>query len=345
MSVVVMPAMLAPILGPVVGGLILQNFHWSWIFLVNIPVGIVAVILGLKMLPHSKLGEASRLDIPGLILMILGIPALVFGISEVGSTGSFTAPEVVWPIVAGLVLVTAFIRHALRAERPLLDVRLYTNRIFSAASLTTFGLGAALFGAMILLPLYYQQVRGESVVITGLLVGPQGLGMLMVASFAPRLAARYGGGKVAFFGVSILSLTSVPFVFIGPDTSILFLSVMLLLRGVGIGLSFLPTSTVAFASLRKDQLSDATPQMNVIQRIGGAIGTAVLAVVLQQASEGVTTTAGAADAFGTAYLWALAIAVLSLIPCVVLWRAEKPGRDAISEEEKIAEAELEPLGT
>ena len=345
MSVVVMPAMLAPILGPVVGGLILQNFHWSWIFLVNIPVGIVAVILGLKMLPHSKLGEASRLDIPGLILMILGIPALVFGISEVGSTGSFTAPEVVWPIVAGLVLVTAFIRHALRAERPLLDVRLYTNRIFSAASLTTFGLGAALFGAMILLPLYYQQVRGESVVITGLLVGPQGLGMLMVASFAPRLAARYGGGKVAFFGVSILSLTSVPFVFIGPDTSILFLSVMLLLRGVGIGLSFLPTSTVAFASLRKDQLSDATPQMNVIQRIGGAIGTAVLAVVLQQASEGVTTTAGAADAFGTAYLWALAIAVLSLIPCVVLWRAEMPGRDAISEEEKIAEAELEPLGT
>ena len=123
MSVVVMPAMLAPILGPVVGGLILQNFHWSWIFLVNIPVGIVAVILGLKMLPHSKLGEASRLDIPGLILMILGIPALVFGISEVGSTGSFTAPEVVWPIVAGLVLVTAFIRHALRAERPLLDRR------------------------------------------------------------------------------------------------------------------------------------------------------------------------------------------------------------------------------
>ncbi len=345
MSVVVMPAMLAPILGPVVGGLILQNLHWSWIFFVNLPVGVIAVILGLKVLPHSKLGDPGKLDVAGLILMILGVPALVFGLSEIGSTGSFTAPEVVWPIAGGLALIAAFVWHALRVERPLLDVRLYANRVFSAASLTTFGLGAALFGAMILIPLYYQQVRGESVVITGLLVGPQGLGMLMCAPFAARLAERFGGGRVAFVGVSILSLSSVPFVFIGADTSIAFLSLMLLVRGVGIGLSFIPTTTVAFASLRKDQLSDATPQMNVVQRVGGAIGTAVLAVVLQRASVGVTTMSGAADAFGTAYLWSLAIAVLSLIPCVVLWRAEKPGGSRVSDEERIAEAEIEPLGT
>jgi len=342
MSITVMPAMLAPILGPVVGGLILQNFHWSWIFFVNVPVGIIAVALAMKMLPHSKLGEAGKLDVTGLILMILGIPALVFGISEVGSTGSFTSPEVIWPSVAGLVLIVAFIWHAMRIERPLLDVRLYANRIFGAASLTTFALGAALFGAMILMPLYYQQIRGESVIMTGLLLGPQGLGMLLVGPFAARLTDRFGGGKVATFGVTVLCLSSLPYVFIGVDTSIAFLSAMLLIRGVGIGLAFMPTMTVAYASLRKDQLSDATPQMNVIQRVGGAIGTAVLAVVLQRASEGATTAAGAADAFGTAYLWALGIGVLALIPCIVLWRAENPTE--ISEDEKIAEAELEPLG-
>lgn len=343
MSVTVMPAMLAPILGPVLGGLILQDFHWSWIFFVNVPVGIVALIMGRRLLPDSKLGEAGKLDLTGLILMILGIPALVFGISEVGTTGSFSSPEVIWPVVAGLVLIAAFIRHAMHAERPLLDVRLYANRIFGAASLTTFALGAALFGAMILMPLYYQQVRDESVITTGLLLAPQGLGMLMVGPFAPRLTERFGGGKVATFGVLVLCLSSLPFVYIGVDTSILFLSLMLLVRGIGIGLAFMPTMTVAYASLRKDQLSDATPQMNVIQRVGGAIGTAVLAVVLQQAGEGAASTAQAADAFGTAYLWALGIGLLALIPCIVLWRAENPTAPQ-TEEEKLAEAEIEPLG-
>jgi len=344
MSVTVMPAMLAPILGPVVGGLILQNFHWSWIFFVNVPVGIVAVVLAVKMLPHSKLGDAGKLDVTGLLLMVLGIPALVFGISEVGTTGTFDAPEVIWPAVAGLALIVGFVWHAMRAERPLLDVKLYANRIFSAASLTTFALGAALFGAMILMPLYYQQVRGESVIVTGLLLGPQGIGMVLVAPFAPRLTERFGGGKVATVGVLILCLSSLPYVFIGVDTSIAFLSLMLLIRGTGIGLAFMPTMTVAYASLKKDQLSDATPQMNVIQRVGGAIGTAVLAVVLQRAGEGATSVTQAADAFGTAYLWALGIGLLALIPCVVLWRAEKP-EEPSTEEMQIAEAEIEPLGT
>jgi len=343
MSIVVMPAMLAPILGPVVGGLILENLHWSWIFFVNVPIGIVATILGMRMLPDSELGEAGKLDVTGLALLVTGMPLVVYGLSEIGSRGSFTAPTVIWPIVAGIALLGAFGRHALRTARPLLDVRLYANRILAAASLTTFGLGAALFGAMILVPLYYQQVRGESVIVTGLLVGPQGLGMLLTGPFTARLTQRFGGGRVAVVGVSILILSSLPLALIGADTSILWLSVALLARGVGIGLSFIPTTTVAFAALRTDQLSDATPQMNVLQRVGGAIGTAVLAVVLQRASEGANTPAELAGAFGTANWWALGIAALSLIPCIVLLRAEGPTQTPTAAEE-LAEAELEPLG-
>jgi EmrB/QacA subfamily drug resistance transporter len=343
MSVVVMPAMLAPILGPVVGGLILENLHWSWIFFVNVPIGIVAVILGQRMLPQSELGEAGKLDVLGLVLLVTGMPLIVYGLAEIGTRGSFTAPQVVAPILTGIALLIVFGWHALRTARPLLDVRLYANRVFGAASLTTFGLGAALFGAMILIPLYYQQVRGESVIVTGLLVGPQGIGMLLVAPFTARLTQRFGGGRVAIVGVSILALSSLPLAFIAADTSIVLLSLALLLRGVGIGLSFIPTTTVAFASLRTDQLSDATPQMNVLQRVGGAIGTAVLAVVLQRASVGASTPSELAGAFATANWWALGIVLLSLIPCVVLLRAEGP-RHAPTEAEEIAEAELEPLG-
>jgi EmrB/QacA subfamily drug resistance transporter len=347
MGVVVMPAMLAPILGPIVGGLILQNLHWSWIFFVNVPIGILAFALASRMLPDSELGEAGELDWVGLLLMVTSMPLIVFGLAEIGSQGSFTAPTVIWLIVGGLVLTGVFGWHALRVKRPLLDVRLYANRVFAAASLTTFGLGAALFGGMILLPLYYQEVRGESVILTGLLVGPQGLGMISVAPFTARLTERFGGGRVAFVGIVLLSLTTLPLTFIGAGTSIAGISLLLVLRGAGIGLSFLPTTTVAFASLRTDQLSDATPQMNVLQRVGGAIGTAVLAVVLQRAAEGAHTADQLAGAFGTAFWWAFGISVLSLIPVLVLFRAENqraPTAPAAREVEEVAESEVEPLG-
>jgi EmrB/QacA subfamily drug resistance transporter len=344
MGIVAMPAMMGPILGPVIGGAILQYLHWSWIFLVNVPIGVVAFALAWRMLPHTDSGHAGRLDALGLVLMSGASSALVYGLSELGTAGtSLGAPQVVWPIVAGVVLAVVFCLHALRVERPLLDVRLYANRVFGAASLTTFGLGAALFGAMILVPYYYQSVRHESVIVTGLLTGPQGLGMLLVMPLAGRFSDRFGGGRVALAGVSLLSLSTIPLAFIGAHTSIVYLSFVLVLRGVGIGFSFMPAMTAAFASLRSEQLSDATPQLNVVQRIGGAIGVAVLAVVLQRATAHAHSAAAMAGGYGTAFWWSVGICVASLIPCLVLLRAESP-RARMNEAASNAEAAAEPLG-
>jgi EmrB/QacA subfamily drug resistance transporter len=348
MGIIAMPAMLGPILGPVVGGAILQNLHWSWIFLVNVPIGAVALLLAWRTLPHTDSGEAGRLDVTGLALLSTASISLVYGLSQLGENSSLTAPIVIGPIFGGLLLAGIFCWHALRVERPLLDVRLYANRIFGAASLTTFGLGAALFGAMILVPYYYQEVRHESVIVTGLLTGPQGLGMLLVMPLSGRLSQRFGGGRIAIFGVAILSLATLPLAFIGAGSSILYISLILVLRGVGIGLSFMPAMTAAFASLRPEQLSDATPQLNVLQRIGGAIGTAVLAVVLQRASGHAPSIHHLAGAFDTAYWWSLGICLLSLIPCLVLLRAENPRAlddlRSVSRDAANAEAAIEPLG-
>jgi EmrB/QacA subfamily drug resistance transporter len=343
MGVVVMPAMLGPILGPVVGGTIVEHLHWSWIFLVNLPIGVVAFVLGWRMLPRMDSGDAGRLDVLGLGLLSTASAMLVYGLSQLGEHSSLTAPEVVWPIVIALVLAALFIWHALRVERPLLDVRLYANRVFAAASLTTFGLGAALFGAMILVPYYYQAVRGESVIDTGLLTAPQGLGMLLVVPLTSRLSERFGGGRVALGGVSILCLGTLPLTFIGANTSIVTISLVLVLRGVGIGFSFMPAMTAAFAALRPEQLPDATPQLNVLQRIGGAIGTAVLAVVLQRASLHAHGAGDLASAYDKAYWWSLGTCVLSLIPCIVLMRAENPAA-RLSIQAANTEAAVEPLG-
>jgi MFS family permease len=277
--------------------------------------------------------------------MATGVPLLTYGLAEVGTTGSFTAAKVVVPCLLGIALIAVFAVHALRVPRPLLDLRLYRRATFASASLAMFCLGAALFGGMILLPLYWQGVRHESVLASGLLMAPQGLGMALVMPLAGKLADRYGGGPLALIGVIVTAVTTIPFGLVGAHTSAVWLSVAMLLRGAGIGFAFMPAMTAAFASLRREELSDATPQLNVLQRVGGSIGTAVLAVVLQRALAGTHTLADAAAGYGTAFWWSAGITALAIVPCVFLVRAERAARaakatEAVSTAEIIAEATL-----
>ena len=144
-----------------------------------------------------KPGKADALDFRGLVLMSAGLALLTYGLAEIGTTGSFTATKVVVPCFAGLALVALFALHALRIPRPLLDLRLFKRPTFSSASIAMFFLAAALFGGMILLPLYWQDIRHESVVDAGLLMAPQGIGVALSMPFAGRLTDRYGGGPIA----------------------------------------------------------------------------------------------------------------------------------------------------
>jgi EmrB/QacA subfamily drug resistance transporter len=344
MSVVALPAMLAPIFGPAIGGLLLDNASWRWIFFINVPIGVIAVIAALRTLPNAERAPADRLDVRGLLLMATGLPLLIYGLSEIGITGTFSLTKVILPSVAGLVLIALFVLHALKVRFPLLDVRLYRRPTFSAASIAMFCLAAALFGGMILFPLYWQQIRHESVVDTGLLTAPQGLGAALAMPFAGRIADRYGGGPLALIGVTLTLVMTIPFALIGAHTSIVWLSLAMLVRGVGIGCAFMPAMTAAFASLHRSELSHATPQLNVLQRVGGSIGTAVLAVVLERALVGVHSLDGAASAFGEAFWWATGITALAVVPCILLVRAERAARargqelDPATTEEAIAES-------
>jgi EmrB/QacA subfamily drug resistance transporter len=344
MGFVSMPAMIAPILGPVVGGLILENLHWSWIFFVNVPIGAIAFVLGWRMLPRTDSGVAGRLDTLGLALLPTGCAAIIYGISELGSGAALGSGEVILPTLAGIVLIVLFCLHALRIENPLLDIRLYANRVFAGAAFINFGLGAALFGAMILVPLYYQEVRGQSVINTGLLTGPQGIGALIAMPLASRLTQRFSGGRVALVGISILCVSTLPFTFIGAHTSIVALSLVLVVRGLSIGLCFMPAMSAAFSAMRPEQISDATPQITVLQRTGGAIGTAILAVVLQRAGAHAHSSGELAGAFDSAYWWALGIAALSLIPCLMLLRAENPRAKPAHEGAGADATAAEPMG-
>ena len=328
MSIVAVPAMLAPILGPAIGGLILDNASWQWIFYVNVPIGLIAVIAAIRILPKVKPQPTEKLDVRGFALLATGLPLLTYGLAEIGATGTFTSPKVVYPIIASIVLIGVFAWHALRIKNPLLDLRLYRRRTFSSASFAMFCLGAALFGGMILLPLYWQGIRHEDVVKTGLLTAPQGLGMALVMPLAGKLSDRLGGGPLALFGVIVTTLATIPFGLISAHSSVFGLSVAMFIRGMGIGFAFMPAMAAAFASLDRSELSHATPQMNMLQRVGGSIGTAVLAVVLQRALIGADTISAQAAAYGTAFWWSAGLTALAIIPCIILMRAERAARAA-----------------
>ena len=340
MSVVAVPAMLAPILGPTIGGLILDNVSWRWIFYVNVPIGIIAVIAAARILPKVARQPTEALDYKGLAMLGTGLPLITYGLAEVGATGSFTSPKVIGPLLGGLALVAAFAVYALHVKRPLLNLRLYARPTFSTASVAMFCIGAALFGGMILLPLYWQTIRHQDVVITGLLTAPQGLGAALVMPLAGRLTDRFGGGPLALFGVVLTTAATIPFALIGAHTSILYLCIAMLFRGFGIGFAFMPAMTAAFAALERRELSDATPQLNVLQRVGGSIGIAVLSVVLTRHLADAHTLAAQAGAYGAAFWWAAGLTALAIIPCVILVRAERAARRAHADAPEVPEEAL-----
>jgi EmrB/QacA subfamily drug resistance transporter len=332
MGVTAIPVMLAPILGPTVGGVIVDNMSWRWIFFVNVPIGVLACVAALRILPRDRHGGKEPLDVVGLFLLAIGVPLVTYGLAEIGATGQLSSPRVIVPILGGAVLVALFVLHALRVDRPLLDLHLYRRPAFSAASVTMFCLAAALFGGMILIPLYWQQIRGFNALHTGLLMTPMGIGMVLVMPLVGRLSDRYGGGPLALAGVALTTFATIPFGFIGAHTPIAYLCGAMVLRGVGVGFAMMPAMTAAFATLKRSELPDATPQMNVLQRIGGSMGTAVLAVVLQRELSGAHGLDDAAAAYGTAFWCSVAITAVAIIPCLVLVRAERKAREAVGPE-------------
>ena len=344
MSVVGIPILLAPILGPVVGGAIVGGASWQWIFYVNVPIAVIALVLAARLLgPDSGRADAGRLDWRGFLLLAPGLTGIVFGLSETETQGGISHPLALGPIVVGLALVCAFALYSYRAPRPLIDVRLFRSRSFSAATMTTFLAAAALFASFFVLPLYYQVARGSSPLEAGLMMAPQGLGAALALPFSGRLTDRIGAGPVVLFGTVVMTMGTLPFAFVGTHTSDPLLVAALVVRGIGLGSTIQPAIAGALAVLSSAEVPRATAALNAIQRTGGALGAALLAVVLEHqlamASSGSSAAGSAAldsisgaansdvvTAFGNSFWWAVGLSVLAIVPAAILVRTQRHDR-------------------
>lgn len=315
MGTISIPILLAPVFGPVIGGLLLDHAGWQWIFFANLPAGLAAVPLALWLLPRDHPAGTARPDFPGLFLISAGSVAVTYGLASAG----MSAARVVVPVAAGVALIAAFGLRSLRIARPLLDLRLYRSPAYAASSVVNFALGAAVFGGMILMPLYFQSVRHLDPVMTGLLVGPTGLGAAVATRLASYLTDRFGSGAAAVAGGLLSVAGTVPFLLIGKTTPYALLAAAMVVRGMGISLCLIPAMTAIYRAIPPGSISDGTTQLSMLNRLGGSTGTAIFAVVLQH---GLASGAGAA-AYADAFGWALGAAVAALVPSVVLARAER----------------------
>ena len=347
MSIIGVPMLLGPILGPILGGWLVTDVSWRWIFFINLPIGIVALISARRVLPRDVPAHEQRLDLVDLLLVSPGLALFIYGLAETNSAGGFGSAKVLIPLLAGLTLMGAFVWHALRAKDPLIDLRLFKNRTFSTSSITLVLVAISVFGSFLLLPLYYQAVRGESALQSGLLLAPQGFGAMLAMPLAGQLADRTGPGRIVPFGllgvaVAVLGLTQV-----GAHTSYVLLSVDLFVFGIGMGFTMMPVFTGAMQSIRGPAVARASTALNILQQTGASIGTAVLSVLLTAAISSqlgsghgtIGATAGIspsvrehiappmAAAFGQTFWWALGLLAVAFIASLALPRS-KPARAA-----------------
>jgi EmrB/QacA subfamily drug resistance transporter len=331
MSVVSLPTALGPILGPVIGGLILGAGDWRSLFWVNVPFAVAGLVLARFLIPSDGPTVRARLDVVGLLLLSPGIVGVLYGLSGVSRAGGFGRPDVWAPALGGAVLLVAFVLWALRRQdRALVDVRLLRHRPLAASAALMFLTGATLYGAMLLLPLSFQELRGTDALGAGLLLIPQGVGSLLSRSIAGRLNDRIGGRSVALVAFAVVGIATVPFALADASTPEWWLMIALLVRGLGLGAVFIPLMAVGFIGLGKDEVPHASIVTRIAQQVGGAAGTAVLAVILQ----GAVSTLGPVAAFQHAFWWAVGFTAFAVVLSVLLpgrpERVQPPGAEHIS---------------
>lgn len=307
--------------GPVVGGAVVEGLDWSWIFWLNVPVGVLAVVLAAVVLPESR-GGAVRLDPLGLVLSAAGMLLLVWGVVD-GPDRGWGSARVLTMLIAGAVLIAAFVAWQRRAAAPMMPLTLFRSRGFSLVNVVTLTFSAGAFGAVFLLAQFFQVVQGLSPLESGLRTLPWTMAPMVVAPLAGIFADRIGLRNLIVAGQVFLA-AGVFWVAVATSTTVGYgdLVAGFVLAGIGMGLTFAPISTMALASVDSERHGVASGTNNTIRELGVAVGVAVLASIFASAG-GYTSAQSFVDGLVPAVLAGAAIIAAGALVALRL-----PGRAA-----------------
>jgi EmrB/QacA subfamily drug resistance transporter len=313
-SILTLGTTLAPALGPVLGGFLVTNFSWRWVFFVNLPLGIVAVTFGGLFLERTGAIDAGRFDLPGFVLGGAGLGLLMYGIS-VGPLRSWS-PEVVATCVAGTMLLAIFTLVELRTTKPMVDLRLLAGRLFRSTNGVMFLAAAAFLGTLYLIPLYFQDVRGMTALQSGLSTFPEAIGVMIGAQFASRLIyPRIGPRRHITGGLLGLSLTMLTLTQVSVTTNLWAVRGLMFVLGWMMAQVMVPNQAASFAMISPESTGRASTFFNTMRQVGSATGVAVLSTVLIGVGSARASGRGSAPDI-TAYHLAFLIAALLALAAV-----------------------------
>jgi EmrB/QacA subfamily drug resistance transporter len=293
------PVMLGPILGPVIAGAILQHASWRWLFLVNLPVGVLAIVLAVLFLPNDREETRSReFDLPGFALLSPGLVLFLYGSDHLGERIGLAA------LLLSTVLLALFFRMAVRkGDRALIDLQLFKSKTFSASAVTQFMSNGISFAGQMLIPIYLIRACGQSPSATGWLLAPLGVGMICSYPWMGALTQRFDIRKVSAGGAFLAFAGTLPFLYLASHGLVFaVLAGALFLRGVGLSAVGIPSISAAYASVRKRDLPMATTSLNIVQRLGGPTLTTLCATFLGWRLAIVQSSASLSSAFTAAFL-------------------------------------------
>ncbi|MQS06175.1 MDR family MFS transporter [Streptomyces alkaliphilus] len=307
-GVVAVVPLLSPVLGPLIGGAILGAASWPWLFLVNLPIGALAIPLALRYVPVVPAAPGrTAFDLRGALLLSPGLAVLVLGLTEVAHGRGLPAAL---GVAAGAVMLVGFVVHGLRTRRvPLVDPRLFTRPPFGAAALALLVLGASVFGTTFLLPLYLQTGHGLSAPGAGLVLAFQGAGAVAGSVLVNRTIDTLAPRTLVLAGIGLILLGTIPFTQLGHDLPEALIAGSLVARGLGMALIAAPVMNIVYSRVEPDLLPRAAGALNLLNTVGGSIGTALLAVVLQSRLE--TRGADVPQAFADTFLWVLGLCLIA----------------------------------
>lgn len=321
MAIVSTPMIFGPILGPVLGGFIVQAASWRWIFFINVFIVLIAAPLMMRTLPaFEPFNRESKLDIFGILDLSAMSAALIYGITKAADHATFNNSEsLTWTGIGVLLLIVYIFYDRYKGHKTVLPLTIFSHRSFKASSVGLFFANIAIMGPMLILPLFFQNFRHFSAMEAAIALIPQGVGMLVTRPLIGKMIDQLGAKYVVIVSLVISLVGTIPLLFVTDQTNMIWIALILFIRGTSFGGINLPLTSDAYTGLADEELPDAGVGINIIENLGSSVGSAMIATVVATVLQGAQpTVAHELAAYHAGFLVSVVVLALIFLPSLFL---------------------------